>query len=58
MRFNKRFPNYTIDTEIKHFITKTEQHTSNIDNTLNHIQSINLYYKKQFHYNNKIDENF
>ena len=28
------FPNYNVDTEIKHFIYKTEQH--NIDNTLNH----------------------
>ena len=32
-----------VDTEMKHFINKIEQH--NIDNTLNHKQSINLYYK-------------
>ena len=31
-----------------------EQH--NIDNTLNDKQSINLYYKNQFHSNYKIDE--
>ena len=31
---NNGFPNYIIDTEIKHFINKTEQH--NIDNILNH----------------------
>ena len=37
---NNGFPNYMVDTEIKHFIDKTEQ---NIDNTLNHKQSINLY---------------
>ena len=48
------FPNYIVDTEIKHFINKTEQY--NIDNTLNHKQSINLYYKNQFHSNYKIDE--
>ena len=48
------FPNYIVDTEIKHFINKTEQ--LNIDNTINHKQSINLYYKKQFHSNYKIDE--
>ena len=49
---NNGFPNYIVDTEIKHFINKTEQH--NIDNTLNHKQSINLYYKNQFHSNYKI----
>ena len=43
-----------MDTEIKHFINETEQH--NIDNTLNHKQPINLYYKKQFQSNYKIDE--
>ena len=51
---NNGFLNYIVDTEIKHFINKTEQH--NIDNTLNHKQSINLYYKNQFHSNYKIDE--
>ena len=44
---NNGFPNNIVDTEIKHFINKTEQH--NIHNTLNHKQSINLNYKKQFH---------
>ena len=43
------FPNNIVDTEIKHFINKIEQH--NIDNMLNHKQSIDLYYKKQFHSN-------
>ena len=38
---NNGFLNYIADTEIKHFIDKTEQH--NIDNILNHKQSINLY---------------
>ena len=33
---NNAFPNYTVDTEIKHFINKTEQY--NIDNTLSHKQ--------------------
>ena len=51
---NNGFPNYIVDTEIEHFINKTEQH--NIDNTLNHKQSINLNYKNQFHNNFKIDE--
>ena len=51
---NNGFPNYIVDTEIKHFINKTEQH--NIDNILNHKQSINLYYKNQFHSDYKIDE--
>ena len=32
------FHNYIVDTEIKHFINKTEQH--NIDNILNHKQPI------------------
>ena len=50
---NNGFPNY-IDTEIKHFIIQTEQH--NMDNILNHKQSINLYNKNQFHSNYKIDE--
>ena len=40
---NNGFPNYIV--EIKHFINKTEQH--NIDNILNHKQSINLYKKKK-----------
>ena len=30
---NNGFPNYIVDTEIKHFINKAEQH--NIDNILN-----------------------
>ena len=51
---NNGFPNYIADTEIKYFITKTEQH--NIDNILNHKQSINFYYKNQFHSNYQIDE--
>ena len=51
---NNGFPNYIVDTEIKHFIDKTEQH--NIDNILKHKQWINLYYKNQFHSNYKIDE--
>ena len=51
---NNGFPNYVVDTEIKHFINKTEQ--PNIDNKLNHKQSINLCYKTQFHSNYKIDE--
>ena len=51
---NNGFPNYIVDTEIKHFINKPEQ--PNIDNTLNHKQLINLYYKKEFHSNFKIDE--
>ena len=51
---NNGFPNYIVDTEIKQFINKPEQH--NIDNILNHKRSINLYYKKQFHSNDKIDE--
>ena len=46
---NNAFPNYIVDTEIKHFINKTEQH--NIDNILNTKQSINIYYKNQFHNN-------
>ena len=36
------FPNYIVDTEVKHFITKTEQY--NEDNTLNHRRSINHYH--------------
>ena len=44
---NNGFSNYIVDTEIKHFINKIEQY--NINNTLNHKQSINLYYKNQFH---------
>ena len=51
---NNGFPNYIVDTEIKYFINKTKQR--NIGNTLNHKQSINLYYKNQFHSNYKIDE--
>ena len=51
---NNRFPNYIVDTKIKQFINKPEQ--PNIDNSLNHKQSINLYYKNQFHSNYKIDE--
>ena len=51
---NNGFPNYIVDTKIKQFIDKTEQR--NIDNTLNHKQSMNLYYKNQFHSNHKIDE--
>ena len=51
---NNGFPNYIVDTEIKHFINKTEPH--NIENILNHKQSINLYHKNQFHSNYKIDE--
>ena len=35
-------------------IYKTERH--NVDNTLNHKKSINLYYKKQFYSNYKIYE--
>ena len=52
---NNGFPNYIVEKEIKHFINKIEQH--NIDNTLNHQQSINLYNKKPFHNNYKTDEN-
>ena len=48
------FPNYIVDTEIKHFIDKPEQH--NIDNTRKHQQSVNLYNRNQFHNNYKIDE--
>ena len=51
---NNGFPNYIVNREIKYFINKTEQH--NIDNTFNHKQSINLYYKNQFYSNYKIDE--
>ena len=51
---NNGFPNYIVDTEIKQFIDKPEQ--PYIDNNLNHKQSINLYYKNQFHSNYKIDE--
>ena len=43
---NNGFPNYIVDTEIKHFINKTEEH--NIDNIVNHKQPINLYYKNNF----------
>ena len=50
---NNGFPNYIVNTEIKQFINKIGQH--NIDNTQNHKQSINVYYKKPFH-NKKIDE--
>ena len=38
---NNGFPKYIVDTEIKHFMNKTEH---NSDNILNHKQS-NLYYK-------------
>ena len=51
---NNGFPNYIVDTEIKQFINKPEQ--PNIDNILNHEQSINLNYKNQFHSNYKKDE--
>ena len=51
---NNVFPNFIVDTEIKQFINKPEQ--PNIDNNLNHKQSINLYYKKQFPSNYKTDE--
>ena len=51
---NNGFPNYIVDTEMKQFINKPKQ--PDIDNNLNHKQSINLYYKKQFHGNYKIDE--
>ena len=51
---NNGFPNYIVDTKIKQFINKPEQH--NIDNNLNNKQSINLNYKKRFHSNYKIDE--
>ena len=37
---NNGFPNYIVDTEIKHLIDKTEQHY--IDYTLNYKQSIKL----------------
>ena len=40
---NNGFPNYIVDTEIKQFLNKPDQ--PNIDNNLNHKQSINLYYK-------------
>ena len=50
---NNGFPDYIVDTEIKHFINKTEQHI--IDNTLNHKQLITLFYKKNYS-NYKIDE--
>ena len=50
---NNEFPNYIVDTEIKHFINKTEYY---IDKTLNHKQPINLYYQNQFHDNYKIDK--
>ena len=46
--------NYIGDTEIKQYINKSEQ--PNIDNNLNHKQSINLNYKNQFNSNYKIDE--
>ena len=51
---NNGFPNYIVDTEIKHFSNKTKQY--NIDNTRNYKQSINLYNKNQFHTNYKIDK--
>ena len=51
---NNGFPNYIVDTALKYFINKTEQH--NINNTLNHKQSIYLYYEKQFHSTSNIDE--
>ena len=51
---NNGVPNYIVATEIKHFINETELHC--IDHISNHKQSINLYYKKQFHSNYKIDE--
>ena len=42
---NNGMPNYIVDRDIKHFIHKTEQH--NIDNTLNYIEAINLFYKRR-----------
>ena len=38
---NNWFPNYIVETDITNFINKTEK--PNIENTLNHKQSINLY---------------
>ena len=54
MPINNGFRHYIVDTEIKDFIKKNEQH--NIDNTLNHKQPINLNYKKQLNNNHMIDE--
>ena len=51
---NNGFPNYIVDTEIKQFIYEPEQ--PNIDNNLNHKQTITQYNKNQFHSNYKIDE--
>ena len=51
---NNGFPSYIVVTEIKPFNNKPEQ--PNIEQILNHKKSINLYYKKQFHCNYKIDE--
>ena len=53
MLINNGFPNYIVDIKIKQFINKPEQ--PNIDNNLNHKQSINVYYKNQFCCNYKID---
>ena len=52
---NNGFPNYIVYSEIKQFINKPEKY--NIDNIINHKQSINLDYKNQFHSNYKIDDN-
>ena len=51
---NNGFLNYIVDTETKQFINKPKQ--PNIDSNLNHKRSINMYYKKQFHYKYKTDE--
>ena len=51
---NNGFPNDIVDSEIKRFIYKFEQY--NIDKTIPIKKSLNLYYKKQFHCNYKIDE--
>ena len=51
---NNGSPSYIVDTEIEQLINKPEQ--PNIDKNQNHKQSINLYYKNQFHSNYKIDE--
>ena len=48
------FANYINNKEIRYFMDITEQH--NLDNTLNHKQPIDLYYRKRFHDNYKIDE--
>ena len=51
---NSGLTNHFLDTKIKHFFNKTEQHI--IDNTLNHKQSINFFYQNHFHNNYKISE--